>query len=177
MGPVCESCGLVRYGGTLYWQSKALPDHYSCRGCYVRRLEPEGYMPKGFEDVQSWKELVARKEQLDKLKSQGSDLVKPRYLAHQHLHRMNSPSSSQATQTCPSSCSMKLISLIVLLTTSSWGLRCVHPAPALEPVSSSPAEAYRCKCPPLRVNSDASVRFLSWLSSLPASHCILPPLS
>ncbi|KAI5203090.1 hypothetical protein E4T39_04298 [Aureobasidium subglaciale] len=71
----------------------------------------------------------------------------------------------------------RLISLIVLPITSSWGLRCVYLAPALEPVSSSPAEAYRCKCPPLRVNSDASVRFLSWLRSLPASHCILPPLA
>ncbi|KAI5275460.1 hypothetical protein E4T47_01483 [Aureobasidium subglaciale] len=65
MRPVCESCRLARYGGRLYWQSKALPDHYSCHGCYVRRLEPDGYMPKGFEDVQSWKELVARKKQLD----------------------------------------------------------------------------------------------------------------
>lgn len=65
----CEYCGLTRPGGMLlYWRNIARPASYSCHACYVKR--PEGCMPKGYENVTSFKELVARKNQLDKLDSE-----------------------------------------------------------------------------------------------------------
>ncbi|KAI5275461.1 hypothetical protein E4T47_01482 [Aureobasidium subglaciale] len=84
---------------------------------------------------------------------------------------MNSPSSSQATP-----------DVSIWLPCEAHQPHCITDYLLLRPQmcpSGSRSRARQlvtCRSIPL-VNSDASVRFLSRLSSLPASHCILPPLS
>lgn len=65
----CEVCGLMRLSGMLlFWRSIAQPDSYSCYRCHVKQ-GAEAVMPKGYEDARGLKDLVARKEQLERLGS------------------------------------------------------------------------------------------------------------
>lgn len=62
----CEVCGIMRLSGMLlFWRSIAQPDSYSCHRCYVKQ-GAGAFMPKGYEDIRRFKDLVARKEQLER---------------------------------------------------------------------------------------------------------------
>lgn len=63
----CEVCGLLRLSGLLMvWQSITQPSSYRCNKCYIQQ-GPEVYMPEGYEDVRNFKDVVARKKQLERL--------------------------------------------------------------------------------------------------------------
>lgn len=67
----CEGCGLTRLKGLLLvWRSLAQSDSYRCHKCYVQQ-GPEACMPKGHEDVRRFKDLIARKHELERSVSHG----------------------------------------------------------------------------------------------------------
>jgi hypothetical protein len=63
---ICHSCRVKRHGGSkLWWQSLGSDDQYDCNLCYVKDVDAS--MPEGYEGITRWKDMVARKEQLDGL--------------------------------------------------------------------------------------------------------------
>lgn len=68
---LCEGCGYVRYGGMkVWWISKDEPDKYKCHSCYVQDVDQA--MPAGYEGITRYKDLVARKKELDRLEKKPS---------------------------------------------------------------------------------------------------------
>lgn len=73
----CNGCQLVRRNGVkLWWKSKAVLSgesqvnmskeaQYLCHSCYTKQRPWSEVMPEGYEDVNSLKALVARRNQLD----------------------------------------------------------------------------------------------------------------
>jgi hypothetical protein len=65
----CGSCAITRRSGLLVvWQSIAQPDSYHCHACYMKQ-DLKACMSKGYEDVRGFKQLAARKKELDDLGS------------------------------------------------------------------------------------------------------------
>ncbi|THY82167.1 hypothetical protein D6C93_09299, partial [Aureobasidium pullulans] len=68
----CMGCKHIRRGGSyLWWQAKREmaetgvdADSYLCRECYVPKDDWRAAMPQGYEDVNTYHELKARKERL-----------------------------------------------------------------------------------------------------------------
>jgi len=73
----CHECQLVRHNGMkLWWQSKSAllgetqadvskEAQYLCHRCYTKQRPWSEVMPEGYEDVNTLKTLVARRNQLD----------------------------------------------------------------------------------------------------------------
>lgn len=61
---LCQSCHSIRHGGSrLWWQRFDSDDEYECHSCYVKDVDAS--MPAGYEGITTWKDLVARKAELD----------------------------------------------------------------------------------------------------------------
>ncbi|CAD0090783.1 unnamed protein product, partial [Aureobasidium vineae] len=67
----CDGCHITRYRGLrLWWKSPASvsgegqADSYLCNSCYTTKKKWSAVMPEGYEDVETFKSLVARKKQL-----------------------------------------------------------------------------------------------------------------
>jgi len=88
----CYGCDWTKIGGTqLWWRRKgdaALPDHhllkdesesdeYLCHHCYVSKHARFEALPEGYEDVKTFRDLVARKNQFDQLAAASSDHSTP----------------------------------------------------------------------------------------------------
>jgi len=73
----CHGCQLVRRNGMkLWWQSKSAllgetqadvskEAQYLCHSCYTKQRPWSEVMPEGYEDINTLKTLVARRNQLD----------------------------------------------------------------------------------------------------------------
>jgi hypothetical protein len=64
---ICHSCRVTRHNGgsRLWWQRLGSDDQYDCHPCYVKDVDAS--MPEGYEGITRWKDMVARKEELDRL--------------------------------------------------------------------------------------------------------------
>lgn len=62
----CQGCRLAKHGGsTVWWQQLDAQDQYYCHVCYAKDVDAS--MPEGYEGIARWKDLVARKAELDAL--------------------------------------------------------------------------------------------------------------
>lgn len=73
----CATCDRAKYLPMKFWWASPTGE-YLCNGCYTKPAWSE-IMPRGYEDIRSFKDLVARKRQLDQLAS-GHVTTEPRYL-------------------------------------------------------------------------------------------------
>jgi hypothetical protein len=64
---VCHSCRVIRHNGgsRLWWQRLGSDDQYDCHPCYVKDIDAS--MPEGYEGITRWKDMAARKNELDRL--------------------------------------------------------------------------------------------------------------
>ncbi|KEQ71228.1 hypothetical protein M436DRAFT_65386 [Aureobasidium namibiae CBS 147.97] len=61
---ICATCGSYRIDGAKLWWQRHVPSDpplYDCQTCFAKT----GIMPDGYEDVKTFGELKARKEELD----------------------------------------------------------------------------------------------------------------
>jgi hypothetical protein len=63
----CHSCRVTRHNGgsRLWWQRLGSDDQYDCHPCYVKDVDAS--MPEGYEGITRWRDMIARKEELDRL--------------------------------------------------------------------------------------------------------------
>lgn len=64
---ICATCDIYRIDGAKLWWRRHNPSDpplYDCQSCYVKNFQ---HRPEGYEDVTTYKELKARKEELDNL--------------------------------------------------------------------------------------------------------------
>jgi len=88
----CHGCDWTKIGGIqLWWRRKrdtGLPDHhllkdesesdeYLCHGCYVSKHARFEALPEGYEDVKTFRDLVARKKQFDQVAAVSSSRDTP----------------------------------------------------------------------------------------------------
>ncbi|KEQ63706.1 uncharacterized protein M437DRAFT_20156, partial [Aureobasidium melanogenum CBS 110374] len=71
----CDGCGYVTLKGLKLWWTMLTDTkpHHLCPSCYFSSRNWTDVMPKGYEDVQTAKELKARKEQLDQSHTAGTN--------------------------------------------------------------------------------------------------------
>jgi len=72
----CDGCRFKKRGGTkLWWRTKSAhsnpvlgddqADSYLCHACYTQKRDWSAVMPEGYEDVETYDGLLARKQQLE----------------------------------------------------------------------------------------------------------------
>lgn len=86
----CDGCGLVKLQGLKFWWAQVTVDtkpHYLCPSCYYSSRDWTDVMPKGYEDVQTAKELMARKEQFDQSHTAGTNSAIPSSPLHSTFSR------------------------------------------------------------------------------------------
>ncbi|KEQ65927.1 uncharacterized protein M437DRAFT_41166 [Aureobasidium melanogenum CBS 110374] len=70
----CYGCDVTRIHGQRLWWSlignREDSQSWLCHGCYARSGWTD-IMPKGYEDIRTWKDLAKRKRQLDQVRSEG----------------------------------------------------------------------------------------------------------
>lgn len=71
---LCQSCRRKVHGGSrLWWHRLGSDDQYDCHPCYVQ--DADASMPEGYEGITTWRDMVARKDELDSLEQ--NDKSKP----------------------------------------------------------------------------------------------------
>jgi hypothetical protein len=62
----CQGCRMPRHRGVrLWWLKLGSDDQYDCHACYVKDVDAS--MPQGYEGITRLKDMIALKEQLDRL--------------------------------------------------------------------------------------------------------------
>ena len=62
----CAGCKWAKFGGRRLWFKSLIDESYLCQSCYIPpNPDWNKIMPEGYEDVRHFKDLRARKEQLD----------------------------------------------------------------------------------------------------------------
>jgi hypothetical protein len=70
----CQGCQVTEHGGKkLWWLRLGSDDQYDCHFCYAQDIDAS--MPEGYEGITTWRGILARKEELDRLGQ--SDESKP----------------------------------------------------------------------------------------------------
>jgi hypothetical protein len=70
----CQGCQVTEHGGKkLWWLRLGSDDQYDCHFCYAKDIDAS--MPEGYEGITTWRGILARKEELDRLGQ--SDESKP----------------------------------------------------------------------------------------------------